>query len=89
MDYFGWNIAFTGYLTKHFGLGANISGNYWNSPVCDVGQSYYLLLGGPKFSFPAGRVTPFIHTLVGLAHGSADIYGFGVSEQGGMDQHDK
>jgi hypothetical protein len=65
-DYFGWNAAFGGNITKHFGLEANASGNYWNSPVSFIDSSYHGFAGGPRFSFPAGRVTPFIHFLVGF-----------------------
>jgi hypothetical protein len=75
-DYFGWNAAFGGNITKHFGLEASVSGNYWNSPVSYIGSSYHGFSGGPRFSFPAGRVTPFIHFHVGFAHGSTNILGF-------------
>jgi hypothetical protein len=79
-DYFGWNAAVGGNLTKHFGLEANVSGNYWNSPVDFVGSSYHGFAGGPRFSFPAGPVTPYVHFLVGLTHGGAGAFGFGVSD---------
>jgi hypothetical protein len=78
-DYFGWNASFGGNITKHFGLEANISGNYWNSPVSFIGSSYHGFAGGPRFSFPAGRVVPNIHFLVGLTHGNGNAFGYTAS----------
>jgi hypothetical protein len=78
-DYFGWNATFGGNITRHFGLEANASGNYWNSPVRFVCSSYHGLSGGPRFSFPAGRVTPFIHFHIGFARGSTSILGFSIA----------
>ncbi len=82
MNFFGWNIAFAGNLTRHFGLEANISGHYWDSPVSIVGMNYHFVMGGPRFSFPTKSVTPFVHFLVGLAHGSVseNIFGLGISD---------
>jgi hypothetical protein len=78
-DYFGWNASFGGNITKHFGLEVNGSGNYWNSPVSFVGSSYHGLAGGPKFSFPAGRMTPYIHFLVGFTYGRGSAFGYTAS----------
>ena len=79
MDYFGWNASFAGNITKHFGLETNISGNYWNAPVDFVSTNYHIFAGGPRFSFPTDRVTPFIHFLVGLSRGSSSLFGFSAS----------
>lgn len=72
-DYFGWTAAVGGNLTGHFGLEANVGGNYWHSPVSVVGINYYQFLGGPRISFPGERITPFVHFLVGLTHANADL----------------
>jgi hypothetical protein len=77
-NYFGWNFAFNGNLTEHFGLKADVFGNYWNSPVSLVGLNHHGLEGSPRFSFPCESVTPFVHFLVGSAHARADILGVGI-----------
>lgn len=79
-DFFGWNVVFTGNLTKHFGLEANVSGNYWNSPVSIVGGSFHGLAGGPRISFPGDRVTPFFHFLVGFVHAKQNVLGLSFSD---------
>jgi hypothetical protein len=78
-DFFGWNATFGGNITKYFGLELNVSGNYWDAPVGYVGASYHGFAGGPRITFPASAVTPFVHFLVGFAHGSGSAFGFGVS----------
>lgn len=78
-EYLGWNLSFAGNVTENFGLEANVMGNYYNSPVSYYSESFHGILGGPKVSFPAGRVTPFLHFLAGYVHGNARLFGFGGS----------
>lgn len=78
-DYFGWNAAFNGNVTNHFGLEVNAFGNYWNSPISIVGENFHGLAGGPRISFPSDRVTPYVHFLVGFAHAKQSVLGVGFS----------
>lgn len=78
-DYFGWNAAFNGNVTNHFGLEVNAFGNYWNSPISIVGENFHGVAGGPRITFPSDRVTPYIHFLVGFAHAKQSVLGVGFS----------
>ncbi|MDM7997722.1 MAG: hypothetical protein QUT30_18775 [Acidobacteriota bacterium] len=78
-DYFGWNAAFNGNVTNHFGLEVNAFGNYWNSPISIVGENFHGVAGGPRITFPSDRATPYIHFLVGFAHAKQSVLGVGFS----------
>jgi hypothetical protein len=81
LDYYGWNIVFGSNISQNFGLEASVGGFYWNAPseFSDVaGITYYDFLGGPRFSFPAGSVTPFVHFLAGLTHAKISVIGLNL-----------
>src|ERR1051325_3749809 len=70
----GFNLSAAGYLTKHFGIVGDFSGNYNNRT--DVfgatsGQTQFSLYNftvGPQFRFPSkSRLTPFVQGLAGVA----------------------
>lgn len=79
-DFLGWDATFVGRITENFGLEAGVSGNYWLSPTNIVGQHYYSFSGGPRFTFPGDRVSPYIHCMVGLARVTGDFLGISASE---------
>jgi hypothetical protein len=64
----GFNTSVTGNITDYFGITGEFGGSYIN------GNSFYTLMGGPRFSYRLGNVTPFAHALFG---------GVGVPNSGG------
>jgi hypothetical protein len=78
-DFLGWDFSFTGNITKHFALEADVSGSYWLAPSNIIGTHYHTIAGGPRFTFPSERVTPYIHFLVGMARGTGGVGDLTVS----------
>ena len=79
-DFVGGDVSYTGNLTKYFALEADFSANYWLAPINIVDAHYYTIGAGPKFTFPSGRITPYIHVLSGLARGTGGFLGVKLSE---------
>jgi opacity protein-like surface antigen len=70
----GWNASVAGNLHRNFGLEADFSGHYGSTRFpglaggFDANFSNYLFLAGPKVAARFERVTPWAHTLFGVAH---------------------
>jgi hypothetical protein len=64
----GWEGTLVYKPAKWIGLAADFGGHYGSLSRATVHQHTYLF--GPQLSFP-GRVSPFVHVLVGGAHQSA------------------
>jgi hypothetical protein len=79
LDYLGWDISFVGAPKKYFGIEADISGNYYLSPISLVSDHIYSVAAGPRFMFPKGRVTPYVHFLTGFARERIGVAGIGAS----------
>lgn len=81
----GFNISGTGYLTRRFGLTADFSTGF-KSRTEDFGIaqarsrfSLYNFTGGPQVKFfREGRVTPFVHALVGVSRRSLKLTALGA-----------
>ncbi len=81
---YGWGASFSGNLTKHFGLVAEVSGNYGHVPIPSVQigpitilpgfnaeTSFHTFLFGPRFSARSEKWTAFGHVLIGGARKSS------------------
>ncbi len=77
----GWAGALEGKVAPHFGIVADLSGEYGS------GVSQHNVLFGPRVSVSIGRARPFAHVLFGVSHVSgggdsdtsfADAIGGGV-----------
>jgi len=81
----GWNASVTGYITDWFGIEGDFSGHYgspsvygFDIPMIDINS--HTFMGGPKFAYRSGAVTPFAHFLIGGARAATGAYGFTVSD---------
>jgi len=80
INFVGWDATFVGKVSDNFALEGGVSGNYWLSPVNFVATHYYTLSGGPRVMFPSGRITPYLHFLIGLARGTGVGGSWSVSD---------
>lgn len=77
----GFNVSATGYLKGGFGLTGDFSGHFKTNSLPDqlggileTKIRVFNILGGPQYKFRNdSRVTPFVHTLAGVAHTSARL----------------
>jgi hypothetical protein len=78
----GWTGALEGKVAPFFGIVADLSGEYGS------GVSQTNVLFGPRVSTSIGRIRPFAHVLIGVAHmsggGDSDT-SFGDAIGGGID----
>jgi hypothetical protein len=86
----GGSISAAGNVNNWLGIVGDVGG-YHSSPF-GVSLNTYTFLFGPRFSLRAGKVTPFVQTLVGGAHMTASANGrsggmtsFAASAGGGVD----
>ncbi len=86
----GGSISAAGNINNWLGIVGDVGG-YHSSPF-GVSLNTYTFLFGPRFSLRAGKVTPFVQTLVGGAHMTASAFGmsqgttpFAMSAGGGVD----
>jgi opacity protein-like surface antigen len=79
----GWEASLTYNWNSWLGLKADFDGHY----CCD--QTLHNFLFGPQISLGHGKLTPYVHGLVGLSHGTStggfsdDVLGFALG--GGVD----
>jgi len=68
----GWSGSIAANMKKWVGLEAEVSSRFQtfdftlSNTALQVSSRYYSFLGGPRFAYRAGKVTPFVHALVGL-----------------------
>jgi opacity protein-like surface antigen len=81
----GWNASVAGNLTNWFGLEGDFAGHYgspkifgFNIPFADI--TSYTFMGGPKFSYRSGSLTPFAHFLIGGAQARTGALGVSISD---------
>jgi hypothetical protein len=81
----GWDASVTGNLTNWFGIEGDFSGHYgsprvfgFEIPFVDINS--YTFMGGPKFSYRGGPVTPFVHFLIGGARASTKAFDVSISD---------
>src|SRR5277367_719839 len=95
----GFEASFEGRVIPFLGLVADFDGHYGsqNFPACNTGgcgtfnaditENNYLF--GPRVSFPAGKVRPFVEALVGAGHvslsGGGSDTSFATAVGGGLD----
>lgn len=78
----GWEGALTYNWNNWLGLKADVDGHY----CCDA--SLHNFLFGPQISLGHGKVSPYVHGLVGVSHGSASGFtdnAFAFALGGGLD----
>jgi hypothetical protein len=78
----GWDAAVTGDVNKWFGIAGDFSGAYLS------GGHIYKYMGGPVISMDKeGRISPFVHFLVGgfRLSGEGTVNGFALAPGGGID----
>ncbi len=85
-NFFGWQGSVSGNVKENIGIVVDAGGQY--KSVLGIGISYYEMLLGPRFMVRGGKVTAFVHALLGNRYifvpgniDSAFVLGFG----GGMD----
>ncbi len=81
-DAHGWEASLTYNWKRWLGLKADFDGHY----CCD--QSLHNFLFGPQINLGHGKLSPFVHGLAGVSHGSAagvtdDAFAWAVG--GGLD----
>jgi hypothetical protein len=82
----GWNASITGNITSWLGVEGDLAGHY-GTPKDQFGYilrgihiNQYTFMGGPKLSLRAGRVTPFVHALIGGARAGTNEFGLRSSQ---------
>jgi len=81
-DAHGWEAALTYHWNNWLGLKADFDGHY----CCDA--SLHNFLFGPQITLGHGRLSPFVHGLAGVSHGSASGFtdtAFAFAAGGGLD----
>jgi len=74
----GWNASLTGYFNRFVGVTADFSGAYGSPEVLGVPihTKFHTFMFGPVLRLPNPTpITPFVHSLGGGAHLSADASG--------------
>lgn len=61
----GWGIDITGQVKKHFGITADISGQYGNVSYGDISVAMHQFLFGPRFRWSSEKLTGYVHLLAG------------------------
>jgi opacity protein-like surface antigen len=77
----GFNASATGYVARGFGLTGDFSGHFTTNTLPDpLGDRIetrirvFNVLGGPQYKFRSGgRAAPFVRSLAGVAHTSAEL----------------
>ncbi len=89
----GWNIDGTAYLTRWFGISANIAGNYTSANILgtEIHFRQYQYLFGPTLKYRTEHFEPYAHALFGISRFtqsdgvSSSNNGFGLALGGGVD----
>ena len=68
VDELGFTVGGTLELSRHFGLTEEGAMEHWRGEL-----HTYLALAGPRFSWQAGRLTPFSAVMVGLGHAGPGV----------------
>lgn len=76
----GGQVAVTANVNNWFGL----TGDFSAYKARDFGEDGGFVLGGPRFTYRRGPVTPFAHFLFGAAFGGSDTEG-AMALGGGVD----
>jgi hypothetical protein len=74
----GWEGAVSHHFSPGFSLVADATGVYGNATTgfpTEAKAHQFTFLGGPEFSRPHKRVTPYVHLLAGAAHQTASHSG--------------
>jgi opacity protein-like surface antigen len=79
-DHNGGQVSVTGNVNNWFG----ITGDFAGYAARGRGEDGGFALGGPKFTYRRGPVTPFMHALFGVAFGGSDAEG-AMALGGGVD----
>jgi len=87
----GWDGSLEGQIFPHVGIVVDLSGHYGKDdlplgcsasasvcPQVHANSNIHSFLAGPQLSFSIGKISPFVHVLVGVAHVSAS--GGGLSD---------
>jgi len=80
----GWGASVSATVTRYFGVTADFSGSYGSqtfalpcpAPGCapqTTRVSVYHFLGGPRFTRRTHDGTLFVHALLGIVHGNAQV----------------
>ena len=106
VDYNGFETEFNQNLNRHIGIVASFSGTYHTENFVDnvTGRQFrakvqrYDILGGPRYNWRTGAVTPFAHALFGVSYMHAKFddllvncdksdIAFAMAFGGGLDIH--
>lgn len=77
----GGNVAVTANVNRWFGVTGDVSSHV---AVDDRGEDVTLVVGGPRFTYRRGPVTPYAHFMFGGAFGGDDTEG-AIVFGGGVD----
>jgi peptidoglycan-associated lipoprotein len=77
----GANVSVTGNVNRWFGITGDLSTHFATD---DFGEDVTLVVGGPKFTYRRGPVTPYMHLMFGGAFGDGESEGAAVLG-GGVD----
>jgi opacity protein-like surface antigen len=81
----GWEASATYNWNKWLGITADVDGHYCCS---GTDQNLYDFLFGPQINLGHGKLSPYVHGLVGVGHGSAGGFSenaFAFALGGGVD----
>ena len=89
--YHGWNASTALPIWKRFSITADFGGHYGN-PTEVVNLRVHTFLFGPQYRLRRGRLSPYVHGLLGVSRQSADAGGpaytensFALAVGGGLD----
>src|SRR4051812_31604462 len=85
-QFYGWQGAVNGNLTRNLGIVADMGGQY--KSIAGVSVNNYQFLFGPQISMRKDKVTPFAHMLFGVNRTSAlglSSSNLGLGVGGGLD----
>jgi hypothetical protein len=82
----GWEGSVTGNITRWFGIEGDFAGHYGRPKdqfgfiIRGVHINQYTFMGGPKLILRTGRVSPFVHALIGGARAGTNEFGLESSQ---------
>jgi hypothetical protein len=74
----GWSVSFAKNLSRSLGIVGDVGGNYTTLEGVDL--SVHAFLGGIRYSFRGGAVTPYVEGLAGLARAGASYQDISASD---------
>jgi Outer membrane protein beta-barrel domain len=81
----GWFATVGKEMTSSIAIVGDVSGNYKSievAPGVNASLKVHTFTAGPRWAEAHGQVTPWLQALVGIAHMTGSVAGFGTSDNG-------